>query len=42
VERDLANILAQIKRNDTVLDATEIRDIDFIRAFAADGTHGTG
>jgi hypothetical protein len=41
VERDLANVLAQIKRNDTVLDATEIRDIDFIRSFAARASHGT-
>jgi hypothetical protein len=42
VERDLANVLAQIKRNDTVLDTTEIRDIDFIRGFAAHASHGTG
>lgn len=42
VERDLANVLAQIKRADTVLAATEIRDIDFLRNFAADASHGTG
>ena len=42
VERDLANVLSQIKRNDAVLDATEIRDIDFVRGFAAHASHGTG
>jgi hypothetical protein len=42
VERDLANVLTQIKRNDTVLDATDIRDIDFIRGFAAHASQGTG
>ena len=42
VERDLANVLAQIKRNDAVLEATEIRDIDFIRGFAAHGSECTG
>jgi hypothetical protein len=42
VERDLANTLAQIRRNDRVLNGTEIRDIDFIRDFAAHRSHGTG
>ncbi len=42
VERDLANVLMQIKRNDTVLDSTEIRDIDFIRDFGAHASHDTG
>lgn len=35
VERDLANVLTQIKRADPVLKTTDVRDIDFLRAFAS-------
>ena len=30
MERDLCDTLRQIKRNHTVLDSTEIRNIDFL------------
>jgi hypothetical protein len=34
VERDLANVLAQIRRHDKVLDGTDVRNITFIRDLA--------
>lgn len=34
VERDLANVLAQIQKNDSVLQNVEIRDISFVRNLA--------